>query len=190
MRLARENRLNVPERCTGVSSAAMVTSHVAAEIEVANFLGEFAGESPIAEERTLQRHIALKLTVLARQLRKRFDQRIQSVGVTRSQWTAIAVVASLPGSTQRTIADALDMSEAAAGRLVDRLCQEGLLERRTKDDDKRARCVFLTEAARPMLDQLTAIASEEEAIIFTGLSDSDLAEFDRLLGAIYANAER
>lgn len=107
--------------------------------------------------------------------------------MTRSQWTAIAVVASLPGATQRTIADALDMSEAAAGRLVDRLCQEGLLERRTKEDDRRARCVFLTDAARPMLEQLTAIATEEEAKIFRGLSEDDLAALDRLLGAVYAN---
>lgn len=150
-------------------------------------MGECGGDYLIAEARTLQRRIALKLTVLARQLRKRFDQRIESVGVTRSQWTAIAVVASLPGATQRTIADALDMSEAAAGRLVDRLCQEGLLERRTKEDDRRARCVFLTDAARPMLEQLTAIATEEEVKIFRGLSEADLAELDRLLGAVYAN---
>ena len=150
-------------------------------------MGECGGDHLIAEARTLQRRIALKLTVLARQLRKRFDQRIESVGVTRSQWTAIAVVASLPGATQRTIADALDMSEAAAGRLVDRLCQEGLLERRTKEDDRRARCVFLTDAARPMLEQLTAIATEEEVKIFRGLSEADLAELDRLLGAVYAN---
>lgn len=126
--------------------------------------------------------------MLARQLRKRFDQRVEVIGVTRSQWTAIAVAASLPGATQRAIADALDMSEAAAGRLVDRLCQEGLLERRAKTDDKRARCVFLTSSARPILDKLTAIADEEEAIVFRDFSDSELAMLDSLLGRVHVNS--
>lgn len=128
--------------------------------------------------------------MIARQLRKRFDQRIEVVGVTRSQWTVIAVVAALPGATQRTIADALNMSEAAAGRLVDKLCQEGLVERRAKEDDKRARCVFPTEKARPILDQLSVIAAEQEGIFFGGLSDAELIELDRLLGAVYANTGR
>ncbi|MDP3675728.1 MAG: MarR family transcriptional regulator [Novosphingobium sp.] len=142
---------------------------------------------PIETPRSLQRDISLKLTVVARQLRKSFDKRIEAVGVTRSRWTAIAVVASHPGATQRTIAETLDMSEAAAGRLVDRLCHEGLLERRAKADDKRARCVFVTSAARPILEQLGAIASEQEAKIFRGLTEAELVELDRLLGAIYSN---
>jgi MarR family transcriptional regulator, transcriptional regulator for hemolysin len=145
------------------------------------------GSDPIEPPRTIQRDISLKLTVVARQLRKRFDQRIEEVGVTRSQWTAIAVVASHPGATQRTIAEMLDMSEAAAGRLVDRLCHEGLLKRRAKEDDKRARCVFVADAARPILARLGEIASEQEGVIFRGLSEAELAELDRLLGVIYAN---
>ena len=143
--------------------------------------------SPIEKQRSVERDISLKLTVVARQLRRGFDKRIEAIGVTRSRWTAIAVVATHPGATQRTIAEALDMSEAAAGRLVDRLCHEGLLERRAKADDKRARCVFVSDAARPILDQLSAIASEQEAEIFRGLSEAELAELGRLLGAIYAN---
>lgn len=137
--------------------------------------------------RTLRRDVSRKLTVVARQLRKGFGKCIEVAGVTRSQWIAIAVVASRPGATQRTIAESLDMSEAAAGRLVDRLCHEGLLERRAKADDKRARCVFLTDAARPILDRLGEIASAQEEVIFRGLSDAELAELDRLLGTIYAN---
>ena len=37
----------------------------------------------------------IKITVMARQLRKQFDHDLEDLGVTRSQWTAIAVVAAI-----------------------------------------------------------------------------------------------
>ena len=75
----------------------------------------------------LKRSIGLRLTVLARLLRNRFDREVSSLHVTRAQWTMIAAVARSPGASQRSIAEALEMSEASAGRLIDRLCAEGLL---------------------------------------------------------------
>lgn len=120
-------------------------------------------------------------------MRKLFDRDLESLAVTRSQWTVIAVVARAPGATQRTIAEVLDTSEAATGRLIDRLCTDGLLERRVKPDDKRAHCVFLTEAARPILDQLGAVASRQEELTFREIDDADLAKLAALLDRIYAN---
>jgi MarR family transcriptional regulator, transcriptional regulator for hemolysin len=54
-----------------------------------------------------KRNIALRLTVLARLMRNRFDREVASLGITRSQWSMIVVVARNPGATQRTIAEAL-----------------------------------------------------------------------------------
>ncbi len=120
-------------------------------------------------------------------MRKLFDQDLEGLGVTRSQWTAVVIVARRPGATQRIIAEALDMSEAAAGRLIDRLCAEGLLERRAKADDKRAYCVFLTDAAQPILDRLGAMATKQEALAFRGIENSDLNKLKSLLDQIYEN---
>ena len=120
-------------------------------------------------------------------MRKGFDNTVGEVGVTRSQWTVIAVVARRPGATQRSIAEALDMTEAAAGRLIDRLCNDGLLERRPKPDDRRAHCVHLTEAAGPILKKLGAIAERNEAVAYAGLSSAELDQLDELLGRVFAN---
>jgi MarR family transcriptional regulator for hemolysin len=125
--------------------------------------------------------------VIARQMRKGFDSYVGEVGVTRSQWTLVAVVARRPGATQRTIAEALDMTEAAAGRLIDRLCSDGLLERRPKPDDRRAHCVHLTPAAEPILEKLSEIGERTEAAAFLGLSPAELDQLDELLGRVFAN---
>ncbi len=120
-------------------------------------------------------------------MRKGFDSTVGEVGVTRSQWTVIAVVARRPGATQRSIAEALDMTEAAAGRLIDRLCNDGLLERRPKPDDRRAHCVHLTAAAEPILDKLAKVGQRTEALAFAGLSSAELDQLDELLARVFAN---
>ncbi len=134
-----------------------------------------------------KRSISLKMTVLTRQMHKSFDQSVVSIGVTRSQWTMIAVIARRPAATQREIAEILEMSEAAAGRLVDRLVADGLLERRQKEDDRRAYCIHLTESASAILDKISAVASEHEKVVFAGFSDDDLKKLDTYLSMIAAN---
>jgi MarR family transcriptional regulator, transcriptional regulator for hemolysin len=144
-------------------------------------------EAVIESDHDKRRAIALRFTVLARLLRNYFDRQVSGLHVTRSQWAMIAVVARHPGATQRVIAEALEMSEASAGRLIDRLCADGLLERRDRDDDRRARAVYLTEAAKPLLEKLATIANDTEERMFTGFSGEELDRLQSYVDRIYAN---
>jgi len=135
----------------------------------------------------VKREISLRISVLARNLRNYFDRRVAALGVTRSQWAMIAVVSTNPGATQRMIADALEMSEASAGRLVDRLCNEGLLTRRSREDDRRAKAIYLSEAAEPLLDKLTIVAKDSEERMFKGFSREELDTLKALLDCVYVN---
>jgi MarR family transcriptional regulator for hemolysin len=137
-----------------------------------------------------RRHIGLRFTIIARMLRNNFDRQVVALSVTRSQWAMIAVVSRVPGATQRTIAEALEMSEASAGRLIDRLCADGLLERRDRHDDRRARAVYLTPAAEPLLEKLASIARASEARMFKGFSEDELESLGGLLNRIYDNVSR
>lgn len=138
----------------------------------------------------LRRHMGLRFTIIARRLRNTFDRQVANLNVTRSQWTMIAVVSSNPGASQRTIAEALEMTEASAGRLIDRLCADGLLERRDRHDDRRARAVYLTPAAEPLLTKLAAIASLGEMHMFKSFSDEELEILSGFLDRIYDNVSR
>ena len=141
-----------------------------------------------ASTHDMRRAIGIRLTVLARVLRHKFDREMSDLNVTRSQWGMIAVVARQPGATQRVIAEALEMSEASAGRLIDRLCGEGLLERRDRDDDRRARAIYLTPAAEPLLTKLAELAKLSEERLFADFSDAEIATLERLLDRVYGNA--
>lgn len=123
-------------------------------------------------------------------MRSNFDRVLAEMNITRSQWGLISVVSRRPGATQRTIAEVLEMSEASAGRLIDRLCADGLLERRERDDDRRARAVYITSAAEPLLEQASKVGQEIGLMVFRGLEHDDLEALSRLLGVIYDNLAR
>ena len=124
---------------------------------------------------------------MARQLRVSFDQSAEASGLTRAKWQMIAVVARHPGATQRTIAEALEVREITAGRLVDRLCDEGYLRREPNPSDRRAYCVYLTPAAQPVRNRLDELAKIHEGWIFAGFQPGDLEELDALLDRLARN---
>jgi MarR family transcriptional regulator for hemolysin len=142
---------------------------------------------PISQPDNTKRSITLKLFVLARQMRLGFDHGVELVGMTRAKWTLIVAVARNPGGTQRMIASALEMSEVVTGRLIDRLCADGYLERRENPSDRRGYRVYLTPAARPVLDRLGEIAKCQEEAIFKDLSDENITQLDELLDHIARN---
>lgn len=116
-----------------------------------------------------------------------FDQSAEQSGLTRAQWSLIATVSRNPGATQRLIAEALEIREITAGRLVDRLCEDGYLERKENPNDRRAYCVYLTRAAQPLLDKLDELATVHEGMIFAGFEAGDIAKLEGYLDAIGRN---
>jgi len=149
--------------------------------------GEAGREAVATDDR--KRALAMKVTAVSRQLWSRFNQSAEATGATRARWTLIAAVARCPGATQRTIASLLQVTDVTAGRLVDRLCEDGYLERHANPDDHRAYRVYLTPAARPVLDRLGELASIQASEAFAGLDEDDLTKLEAILEAISRNVE-
>jgi MarR family transcriptional regulator for hemolysin len=131
--------------------------------------------------------LGMKVTVAARLFRKAFELRTTRMGITRTQWGALAVVASQQGATQRKIAAELDITEVSAGRLIDKLCRDGLLERRQDPGDRRSHRIYLQAAAAPVIEQLRLFAQEQDHVAFTGFTLEELAAMDNMLERIAIN---
>ena len=149
--------------------------------------GERARGGVIRASRSRKRSVSLRLAIVARRLRLRFDQRAEQSGITRAQWSVLAAVARNPGTTQRRLADLLSVSDVTAGRMIDRLCIDGFLERRENPGDRRAYLVDLTDKAKPVLMRLGKVATIFEEELFAGFSDEDLARLDQMLGLMARN---
>ena len=77
------------------------------------------------------------------------------------------------------LADSLDVSQASATGIVDRMEQRGLIERRRDDDDRRVIRVALTEAGTRLLAGVAADRRERLGLLLDELSDEELDGFLR-----------
>lgn len=111
----------------------------------------------------------------ARLLRRDFERRAKRHGVTRAQWAALAFLARQSGLRQTQLADLLEVTPMAVARLIDRMEGEGLIERRSDPDDRRAWRLFLTARARARIDELRETGRETRDIALAGISDTDQA---------------
>lgn len=81
----------------------------------------------------------------------------------------------LPGLKQTELAEMLDLQPITLTRLLDRLCDNGLIERRADPDDRRAKRLYLTAAARPLLERLSDLGEELMSGALAGLAPEDIA---------------
>lgn len=126
----------------------------------------------------------------ARSLRRAFDQRAAGVGVTRPQWRVLARLKREPRLRQVELAERLDMEPITLCRIVDRLEEGGLVERKADPDDRRAWRLELTDKAAPLVRQLRSLARDLAAEATDGLGDAELKDLQERLAAIRANVAR
>jgi DNA-binding MarR family transcriptional regulator len=69
-------------------------------------------------------------------------------------------------------------------RLIDRLEAAGCVERRPDPADRRAKRIYLTKKAGPMLEQLRAIGDELMAEAFGGLTPAQRTQLFELLATL------
>jgi len=119
--------------------------------------------------RSLNREFAFTINDVARMLRTYADHKASQFGVTRAQWAVLARLDRFEGLKQAELAEMLDLQPITLTRLLDRLCDSGLIERRADPNDRRAKRLFLTDAARPLLEQLGALGEEVMTATLAGV---------------------
>ncbi|MEP9366690.1 MarR family transcriptional regulator [Xanthobacter sp. VNH20] len=124
---------------------------------------------------------------VARLLRKRFEQRARCSGLTRSHWQTLAYLKRNEGIHQGGLADLLEIEPITLVRILDKLEQRGLIERRRHPTDRRIWLLYLRADAGPLLAEMQKIgeATREEAL--AGIPDEDRARVMQVLAVMKTN---
>jgi MarR family transcriptional regulator for hemolysin len=132
-------------------------------------------------QRSQSREILFTISDVGRLLRTYADQKARRFGMTRAQWAVLLRLERLEGLKQSDLAEQLDIQPITLTRLVDRLCDNGLIERRADPHDRRAKRLYLTPAARPLLARISDQIEELSETILAGIKP---AEIDLMLGKL------
>jgi MarR family transcriptional regulator, transcriptional regulator for hemolysin len=113
----------------------------------------------------LKRRLVSQLIESSRLLRNYIEHRAKGRGTTRAQWIVLFRLREQEGLSQVDLAEVLELQPISLVRLLDRLVEHGLLERRHDPRDRRANRLFLTETGRQLVDDLDGLRDEIAATV-------------------------
>jgi MarR family transcriptional regulator, transcriptional regulator for hemolysin len=126
---------------------------------------------------------------VARLMKRHFERRARQTGLplTRRQAAVLLHVSRQQGVSQAEIAARLDMEPISLVRMLDKLCEEGLVERRAHPTDRRVRTLWPTEAAQAVVERILRINEEIRAEAFAGLGPDARDALIETLAAVKEN---
>ena len=124
---------------------------------------------------------------VARLLKRRFEQKAKSLGLTRSQWQTLAYLNVHEGIQQGKLADILEIESITLVRILDKLEVRGLIERRQHPSDRRIWQLYLLDEARPLIAEMQKIGDATRAEALSGVSDKERALLFQILKTMKGN---
>jgi MarR family transcriptional regulator for hemolysin len=121
------------------------------------------------------------LAELNRLLRAYADREAARFGITRAQWAVLVKVERSEGMKQTELAELMEMQPITLTRLIDKLCEQGWIERRSDATDRRVNRLYVRKAGRQLLGRMSGLRSELTATALEGITP---AEAHRLLAQL------
>lgn len=135
----------------------------------------------------LKREFAFTIMDVARLIKTYADQRARQFGISRAQWAVLIRIERTEGMKQSELAEMLDLQPISLTRLLDRLADNGLIERRADPNDRRANRLYLKPAAKPLLEQLAALGTDMMGTVLEGLDEATIERTLKELGRVKSN---
>ncbi|HEX5458958.1 MAG TPA: MarR family transcriptional regulator [Steroidobacteraceae bacterium] len=104
---------------------------------------------------------------------RRFEERAREFALEPMSCKTLLVLAGNEGSTQHRLSQLTLLDPSTMGRILDRLEAKGLVERRHRPRDRRARSVVLTREAAEILPLLWQAATDSLRETLSGMSTDE-----------------
>jgi MarR family transcriptional regulator, transcriptional regulator for hemolysin len=136
---------------------------------------------------TRLRNFGFLLKDVSRRYALRFEQHARELSLTLSQCKVLVRLEEHEGVSQARLAELTEVEPMTMVRILDRMEADGLLERRPDPADRRARCLYLTAKAKPLLEQIWRVSELTRSETLTGVSRAEREIFIDLLERVHAN---
>lgn len=132
--------------------------------------------------------IGFRIARLPHLWRSILDRRLAPLGLTQTRWVTLYHLWRLgEGHPQCDLARAIGVEAPSLVRTLGQLEEQGLIERRACDNDRRSKRIYLTPAAMPLLTEIDNVAQQARKEMFAGLSEENLEQLNEWLALIESN---
>jgi DNA-binding MarR family transcriptional regulator len=136
------------------------------------------------------RNFGFLLKDLSRRYVQRFEVRARDISLNLPQCKVLVRLEKNEGVSQARLAELAEVDAMTMVRILDRMEADELLERRPDPADRRARCLYLTPKAKPLLEQIWRMSEATRAEVFAGIGKSDRDILMTVLERIHDNLSR
>jgi MarR family transcriptional regulator for hemolysin len=133
------------------------------------------------------RNFGFLLKELTRRYVQRFEVRAREFSLNLAQCKVLARLEKNEGVSQARLAELAEVDAMTMVRILDRMEADELLERRPDPADRRARCLYLTAKAKPLLDQMWKLSETTREEVFAGISKNERDLFMTVLERLHDN---
>jgi DNA-binding MarR family transcriptional regulator len=123
----------------------------------------------------------------AQAIRDAYDVRMAPLGLTLRLASMLCYIADFGPVSQTRAAEHLGQGRAATGVQVDRLQEQGYIERRPDPDDRRVWMVAATETGRTLAAEVVAVDEVLRSELRTGISRAERQQLAALLVRLQRN---
>ena len=133
------------------------------------------------------RNFGFLLKDLSHRYVQRFEVRAREISLNLSQAKTLVRLEENEGVSQARLAELAEVDAMTMVRILDRMEADELLERRPDPADRRARCLYLTAKAKPLLDQIWKLSETTREEVFAGISKNERDVFMTVLERLHDN---
>lgn len=136
----------------------------------------------------LQRDIGWLVYDVSRSFVKAMERRVRQVGITPHQWRVLVEIAREDGQTQSRISDETEIAPAPLGRLLDRLEELKIIDRKPDPQDRRVRRIYLVGGEQgPFFERIRQLARQQFEIVYESVTEAEQKQLQMLLNKLKSN---
>jgi MarR family transcriptional regulator, transcriptional regulator for hemolysin len=134
------------------------------------------------------RNFGFLLKDLGRLYTRRFEERAAALQLTLPQCKTLGFLSRNEGVSQVRLAELTEIDPMSIVRILDYMEAEGWVERRADPNDRRARCLYVKDKARAILDEIWRLAAETRMEFLGDLSEPECLQLIDMLERIHSTA--
>jgi MarR family transcriptional regulator for hemolysin len=116
---------------------------------------------------------------------KHFQRNARELELSLAQCKVLGHLSRNEGISQARLAELTETDPMTLVRTLDRMQQDGWIERRPDPSDRRAHQLFLREAAKPVLQRIWKIADQARNEVLADLSAAEREQLIELLERVH-----